>query len=150
MARATFGGTADDFVYTATSGGIVRLTPATLTVWDAETGGTQITDLLLDGNPATYIAVGADGMVPDFQGPDGVYELWASANDGPRVKMQAATDDARTAGNVLNPGSATAQALRATYVTFVRSDTGAPIPGGHITVKVDPSTHEIVDIIWEA
>lgn len=41
-------------------------------------------------------------------------------------------------------------ALSSTYVTFKRSDTGAPITGGHITVKVDPTTHEIVDIVWEA
>lgn len=37
-----------------------------------------------------------------------------------------------------------------TYVTFERSDNGEPITGGHITVKVDPATHEITDIIWEA
>ena len=40
--------------------------------------------------------------------------------------------------------------LSSTYVTFERSDTGAPITGGHIAVKVDPTTHEITDIIWEA
>lgn len=43
-----------------------------------------------------------------------------------------------------------AAADAATYVSFERSDTGAPITGGHIVVKVDPTTHEIVDIVWEA
>lgn len=39
--------------------------------------------------------------------------------------------------------------LAGTYVTFVRSDNGQTV-GGRVTIKVDPTTHEIVDIIWQA
>lgn len=59
------------------------------------------------------------------------------------------TDDA-VATYATTDGTATKAALSASYVQFVRSDTGAPLPAGHVTVKVDPTTHEIVDIIWEA
>lgn len=121
MARATFGGTADDFVYETVAGGLVRTKAGTLTVWDAETGGTQYTDLLLDAVAATVIPVGADGQVPDFQGPDGVYEVWVSAG-GARIKMLPATNDARTAADIANPASATHAALSGTYVT----QAGAP------------------------
>lgn len=86
MARASFGGGAADFVFTPTAGGLLKLAPATLTLWTAQTGGTQITDLLVNGAPATTITVGADGQIPTFQGPDGVVSLWASAG-GARVKL---------------------------------------------------------------
>lgn len=86
MARASFGGGAADFVFTPTAGGLLKLAPATLTMWTAQTGGTQITDLLVNGAPATTITVGADGQIPTFQGPDGVVSLWASAG-GARVKL---------------------------------------------------------------
>lgn len=43
-----------------------------------------------------------------------------------------------------------AASLPSTYVAFERSDTGAPITGGHVVVKVDPTTHDVTDIVWEA
>ncbi|WP_133059408.1 hypothetical protein [Nocardioides sp. PD653-B2] len=46
-------------------------------MWTAETGGSQVTDLMLGGVPVTSIPVGTNGAVPTFQGPDGVYSLWA-------------------------------------------------------------------------
>lgn len=88
MARSTFGGTASDFVFTATSGRLLRLSAANLTMWTAESGGAQIVDLLLNGSPATVIPVGEDGQVPAFQGPDGVTELWADAGGG-RIRIVA-------------------------------------------------------------
>lgn len=88
MARSTFGGTAADVVIARGPGGIARLVPATLTFWTAETGGTQVTDLLLDGSPATAISVPIDGQVPAFQGPDGVGELWADGGGG-RIRIVA-------------------------------------------------------------
>lgn len=88
MARSTFGGTAADYVITAASGGLMRLTAATLTFWDAPTGGNRYTDLLLAGSPVVSIVVGADGQVPAFQGPDLVTAMWADGGAG-RVRLVA-------------------------------------------------------------
>lgn len=38
----------------------------------------------------------------------------------------------------------------ATYVRFVDDSTGAPLPAGKVTIKVNATTHEITDIVWEA
>lgn len=40
--------------------------------------------------------------------------------------------------------------LPGTYVAFERSDNGAAMTGGHVAVKVDPATYDIVDIVWKA
>jgi lysophospholipase L1-like esterase len=91
VARAEFGGGASDFTFSRTTGGLVRLGAATLTMWDSEFGGTQYTDLVINGSPASSVAVASDGQVPSFHGPDGVYEMWADAGGG-RVQMEAAAD----------------------------------------------------------
>ena len=86
MARADFGGSVPDFIFTtATVGGIgnVMQLPAgaSLTFYSAKTGGTQHTDLRLAADPNTpvsSIAVSSDGQIPDFQGPDGVTTMWAT------------------------------------------------------------------------
>lgn len=100
MARADFGGTSSDYVYSRTSGNLLRLAAASLTMWDAETGGTQITDLILNGSMVSTIPVGSDGQIPTFQGPDGVFKLWAGAHlpgsdpvDGERVVLVAQVAD---------------------------------------------------------
>lgn len=87
MSRSTFAGTAGDFLATISNGGLVRAIPGSLTIWSAKTGGTQYTDLLLGGAPVTSIPVGRDGQVPQFQGPDGVNEVWADAGGGSRVRL---------------------------------------------------------------
>lgn len=76
MARYTYAGTTDDLVFVRTRGGLMKTVAATLTFYDAATGGTQHTDLLLDGAPVTEIPVADDGQVPEFTGPDGVDEMW--------------------------------------------------------------------------
>lgn len=88
MARSTFGGTAADYVITAASGGLMRLTAATLTFWDAPTGGNRHTDLLLAGSPVSSIVVGADGQIPAFEGPDLVTAMWADGGAG-RARLVA-------------------------------------------------------------
>jgi hypothetical protein len=118
MARASFGGTADDFVYTTAAGGLMRAVAASVTIWSAKTGGVQLTDLLLNGSPVTQLEVGADGQIPEFQGPDSVYEVWASANGNARVKLSPATSDARNAADMANPASATRAAANAVYVAM--------------------------------
>ncbi|MDH6460107.1 lysophospholipase L1-like esterase [Micromonospora sp. A200] len=68
----------------------------TIAFWSAETGGSQYTDLLDSDGVAVPVIVSADGataraagQIPPFQGPDGVTEVWASANGGPRSRMVA-------------------------------------------------------------
>lgn len=115
MARVRAGGTTSDFVYSSGAGGLIRTTSATLTVWSAESGGAQLTDLLLDGNPVSTIPVPSTGQVPDFDLPDGVFDAWVSADGGStRVKLTVASEDAQFAAAVANPASATRGALSAT------------------------------------
>lgn len=89
MARYTFGGTAADFVVTVGPAGALHAVPARLTFWTARTGGTQITDLLVDAAPESSVRVQVGGQVPAFQGPDEVAELWADAGRGDRSLMLA-------------------------------------------------------------
>jgi hypothetical protein len=86
MARFTFGGTAGDFVFATNSDLFLKVAPsAVLTFWSAQTGGTQYTDLILNGSPATTITATLVGQVPVFSGPDGITQMWVSADGGPRV-----------------------------------------------------------------
>lgn len=84
MARITVGGTADDFIYVVRPGGAwgTPVVPVVLTWWDAETGGSQLTDLLLGGQPVTQVTVPAGGRIPVHQWPDGVRLAWADAGAG--------------------------------------------------------------------
>lgn len=91
MTRASFGGNAGDFVFDVTAGRLVRIAAGEVTFWTAQTGGTQYTDLLLNGDPVTKVPVGDAGELPDFQGPDGILVMWAESNSGPRVKVISIT-----------------------------------------------------------
>lgn len=140
MARHEFGGGSSDWVFSTSGGGLVRVTSATLTLHDAETGGSQVTDLLVGGVPATSVPVGSDGMVPSFSGPDGVTELWASAG-GPRIKLvseagireaaEAAKDQAvAAAANVATFGD-TQDTMVAGFVADPESATGAELTAAY-------------------
>jgi hypothetical protein len=143
MARATFGGTAADFLMTVGPGGVIRASSGTLTLWTAQTGGTQVTDLLLNGNAASTIPVGSNGAVPIFQGPDEVSELWADAGNG-RVRidaggsLQVLVDEAvEQATQDHIPGVELGYASRTTTYTTTSTVTGASavtIPGVTATV----------------
>lgn len=151
MTRATFGGTAGDFLATVGPGGVVRAAGGTLTMWDAETAGTQHTDLLLDGNPVTTIPVGNDGQVPTFQGPDSVGSMWADAGFG-RVRLlsdQTATaldSDAFVAGVVTDDGSDTAAAVDA-RITAATGDVVADVAtlAADIAPLVDVTPNGIIE-----
>ena len=65
MSRYTFGGGIADWTFEAASGGLVRLGSATVTFWDASTGGTHSDHLLLDGDAVTSIDSDADGQLPE-------------------------------------------------------------------------------------
>ena len=84
MARTTFGGTLADYVVLPESGAYRRPGSVEVTVWDSQTGGTQLTDLLLlDGTPVTSLRTGSEGLIPAFQGPDGVKEAWYQVPGSP-------------------------------------------------------------------
>ena len=87
MARYLYGGTAAD-VTTTQAGQLV--TGATLTVWDSQSGGTQITDLQdATGAASTVVTSDAYGRVL-FYGPDGENRaLWLQGS-GPRMLVRPA------------------------------------------------------------
>ena len=86
MSRNMYGATSADF--TLTSGG--RPVPgAELTIWDARTGGTQITDLLdADSVACTTVTSDAAGAVV-YYGPDTDLSVhWADSGQGARVAIR--------------------------------------------------------------
>lgn len=106
MARYLYGGTAAD-VTTTQAGQLV--TGATLTVWDSQTGGTQITDLQdATGAAATVVTSDAYGRVL-FYAPDGENRaLWLQGS-GPRMLVRPAVSimpsDSMGVFNVLDYGA---------------------------------------------
>ena len=81
-----YGATSADF--TLTSGG--RVVPgATLTIWSARTGGTQITDLTdVDSVAVTTVTSNADGSVV-YYGPNNDLSVhWADSGVGQRVAIR--------------------------------------------------------------
>lgn len=95
--RHAFGGGIADWSFTAGVGDVATLEPgSTITFFNAETAGTQYTDLLDNaGAAATFIVSsnGSDGrtigQVPAFSGPPYIGSMWASADGGPRALMVA-------------------------------------------------------------
>lgn len=85
-----------DWVFLEGAGGEAILQgDVTVTFWNARTGGTQYEDLLDEsGAPITGVTSGdgtpiPKGVIPQFQGPEGVTELWADAGGASRAKMMA-------------------------------------------------------------
>ncbi|QLQ37999.1 hypothetical protein [Micromonospora robiginosa] len=71
-----------------------------ITWWNAETSGTQYTDLLDSGGAAVSAVLSSTtadgralGQIPRVQYPDGITGAWASAGGGPRVWMAADVGD---------------------------------------------------------
>ncbi len=96
MTRHRFGGGIADWAFTLTSQNVPVLEPgATVTFWSAQAGGTQYTDLAtaVDGSGAiSTVTAGIGvtaGQIPAFYGPDEITFMWASANSGSRVLMEA-------------------------------------------------------------
>lgn len=86
MVRYTFGGSAVDLLVNPDARGVLRTTSGDLRIWDDRVGGSQVTDLRLNGSPVETIPVGVDGLVPLFEGPDGETEIWIEA-DAARVRL---------------------------------------------------------------
>jgi hypothetical protein len=99
MARHPFGGGAPDWaVSTADGVPVEAVGGAIVKAYSAFLGGTQYTDLSMDQEGTQIVSQivasdGTDGLmlgqIPQFYGPDGVWEVWLSANNGPRVRAQA-------------------------------------------------------------
>lgn len=85
MARSFIGGTTSDWVFATGAAGAVKVTGGELKWWTQESGGTQITDLQLNGATVSSIPVPADGQIPRHSWPSGVMWAWGSVNGGPRV-----------------------------------------------------------------
>jgi hypothetical protein len=85
MPRYQFGGGPSDIVVTASSADqILRFVPgATLTVWDSETEGSQVTDLQLTfgGEAVATLTASSQGRLPRFFGPPEETQLWIEAGD---------------------------------------------------------------------
>jgi hypothetical protein len=111
VARHLFGDSLADWAFTEVDGvdGVDDLVQvaagATITLWNARTGGTQITDLEdTTGSPIDHVLTSdgtdgrAPGSIPAFYADDDRWMAWAAADGGPRTLM--VTSDV---GSVLGP-----------------------------------------------
>lgn len=97
---------------------------ATVTFWNLQTGGTQYTDLLDRDGAATdhtTTSTGADGwgigIILPVQGPDDVWEMYASVDGGARFRVSA-TD----VGSSLGPTVASTASGLAAHIAATGAD----------------------------
>lgn len=133
MARKNFGGGLADWALSrdADTGAVSAEGGATVTFWNAESGGAQHIDLLDENGGAADHILTSDGLdgravstIPPFRGPDGVWAMWASADGGPRQLMFSVD-----IGPVLGP---LVDALNSTLTAHL----GSPNPHGTNTVDL--------------
>lgn len=87
MARHAFGGSPADYAMEKVGNSLLLRPNSVGTVWDALTGGEQLTDLTdILGTPITTIAADSDGAV-SFYGPDGVTFCYVDFGYGRRYAM---------------------------------------------------------------
>ena len=101
MTRSSFGGSQYDWVFNRYQFGTQTLLAladgASLTFWNAKTGGSRYLDLIdSNGEPTTTITF-TGYQTPRFEGPDGVLGMWADDGDNERHFM-ASVDAAAIAG----------------------------------------------------
>lgn len=90
MARYSFGGGIADYLVQPRDGLWGVAPGAVVTFYSDADGGSQYTDLLNEaGTAVTEITADDNGLLPVFQGPDGVTLMWASAGGASRVWMKA-------------------------------------------------------------
>lgn len=89
--RHKFGGSPADHAMERVGMQLLLRPDSVGTVWDAASGGTQVTDLTdLTGSPIATVTADSDAVVA-FYGPDGVTDLYVDFGYGRRYIM-AATD----------------------------------------------------------
>jgi hypothetical protein len=149
VTRLVFGGGIADWAFGAGDNNLAEIIGgAVLKFYNAETGGARYTDLQeINGTAIDQVTTsnGDDGrsigQIPPFYGPDNVFELWASANDGPRVLMCAVTigsylgpvRDQLTAH--LNPANRNPHATTLATLADTDADSIASAPTGSTIVK---------------
>lgn len=129
MARHVYGGQVQDFVVTYGTNGELLLAASTeVLFFDAQTGGTQYTDLTdLSDGPTTVVSDSNGAISTQFKGPDGVRAMWADANGGagPRQLMvdaqigpdlATATNDAADLDNAVTALQALTASMPVTVV----------------------------------
>lgn len=97
MARYHFGRGIADYVVQPADGLWTVGAGVTVTFWSDPDAGTQYTDLL-DASDAAVTSITTDeyGVIPTFQGPDGVTGMWADAGGESRAWMEARDADGGT------------------------------------------------------
>lgn len=158
MTRNQFGGTTADEVY-----GLVKVngqsvespTGATVLFYDAQTGGNQITDLQDSGGaPITSVTADSTGMMPVFFGPDGVTQMWASANGGPRrmiVSFAAAASAVSSAQTSATSAAASASAAASSASTAQTAASQATAPTDTtMAAKIQDSTSQTAQALATA
>ncbi|MFJ8923844.1 hypothetical protein ACIREK_30755 [Streptomyces sp. NPDC102415] len=89
MARHLFGGSTSDYAMERVGNQLLLRPGATGTIWNAATGGAQLTDLTdLAGAPITTVTADSDGAVAFF-GPDGVTNAFMDFGYGRRYAVAA-------------------------------------------------------------
>ena len=131
-----FGGGVADFVvvHDEETGELTLGTDTPVWFYNAQTGGTRVTDGLTDLSGATITAVtsDADGGIPQLRGPTNVPYLWADASEGEGPRRLMVPADLGTYITELRSTVATAQAdledaqaLLSASMGVVRYDTGS-------------------------
>lgn len=148
--RHMFGGTTSDYAMEQVGNQLLLRPGVSGTVWDAVTGGTQLTDLTdTSGLPITVVVAASDGSVA-FYGPDDVTTVYVDFGLGRRYAMVAsdiaAIVSARVAGvaaAAADDASAKAAIAEASAISAA-SDSAAALylPSAITTVDsiIDPAT----------
>jgi hypothetical protein len=98
MTRHLFGAGPASWTFSNDGTNTPMIGGAVVQAFNAQTGGTQYTDLSLDAEGTLIVdhvnsSDASDGLqlgqIPPFYGPDDVWEMWLSANGGPRVLFEA-------------------------------------------------------------
>ncbi|MFE9850353.1 glycerophosphodiester phosphodiesterase [Streptomyces sp. NPDC005576] len=98
--RHLFGGSTSDYAMERVGNQLLLRPGATGTVWDAVTGGTQLTDLLdINGSAIASVVAAIDGAVA-FYGPDGATACFVDFGYGRRYAMVPADVVASFAGQL--------------------------------------------------
>lgn len=175
MARRMFGGGITDvYLIEDAEGDLQPGGGHVVQFYDAETGGTQYTDLLtITEQPTTFITTSdgsdgrAEGQIPRFLGPDNIYEMWATVTVGaaqtPRFLMTASdlgaylgpvkqdVDDHLSPGNI-NPHGTTFPSLM--DVDQAAWDAASPgvtlVKNVDGTIGVGNAPTPMTDIVWVA